>query len=449
MGFQALHNEPETLRNLRFQLFESSLDSITSIIEETQSTINLSLIQNVVQFVESASKILMEPGNVDNSRPFLNRREIMTGLIFTGVNSHDHISTYDALVGSIARETRHKVAVLVPKNCTTIKNAVKRVVQQFVDETSEGWDSDEDEEAMSSRKIRKVPNYDMQGLLGWYQSSRREYTKEEETSQKGVPSLVLFIQDFELCDSRVLEQLIGVCCSYKDRLPIVLLFGIATSMETFHQVLSAGTISRLSTQNFKLQSPAECVESIIEKVFIQRKSGWKLGGDVLHTLLHRFWNYNSSVAELSRSIHLALLHFFYSNPLSIFCSPNTDIGANFDDAWNYINTDHLLNLQMCDSFRNHVLTLPAKEIAPLLSDTPNAEMKQFVFDALEGLDRYHERLRAGYECFRQFISLMDNYGKKAFRRFILAIQDGQVAKNDLGRKYIAHKDVKMLFGLFK
>lgn len=80
---------------------------------------------------------------------------------------------------------------------------------------------------------------------------------------------MIVIQDFECFESKVLEDFIIICSQYVDRLPFVFVFGMATSIDIFQQMLPRSAISLLRTEKFKLEQPGSCIDTIIEKVLMR------------------------------------------------------------------------------------------------------------------------------------------------------------------------------------
>lgn len=119
----------------------------------------------------------------------------------------------------------------------------------------------------------KPPVYDMRILPNWYRHS------------SDISNIVVIIPDFECFDPQVVQDLVTLCRSvmvvvhlcraftncpnseYVNDLPIVVLFGIATSIDVMHQTLSPPVLGLLRIEKFKLQHSHECMNTIVEEVW--------------------------------------------------------------------------------------------------------------------------------------------------------------------------------------
>jgi len=89
---------------------------------------------------------------------------------------------------------------------------------------------------------------------------------------------------------------------YSEELPIILLIGIATSLETFHQSLPISSLSLLQIEKFKLLQSYECINEIIQKIFIETIDDFKLGIKPFQYLLDNFNFLNLSVDSFIRGL---------------------------------------------------------------------------------------------------------------------------------------------------
>jgi len=94
---------------------------------------------------------------------------------------------------------------------------------------------------------------------------------------------------------------------YSEELPIILLIGIATSLETFHQSLPISSLSLLQIEKFKLLQSYECINEIIQNIFIETINDFKLGIKPYQYLLDNFNFLNLSVDSFIRGIKVSIL----------------------------------------------------------------------------------------------------------------------------------------------
>ncbi|KAJ3051094.1 Origin recognition complex subunit 3 [Rhizophlyctis rosea] len=286
-------------------------------------------------------------------------------------------------------EAGHLVATLLSKDCPNLKATAKSMIEQFIGSERGVVDEDVDEVAPLDfapveSKSARLPNYDMQILDCWYRQIRK------------TGNLVVIIPDFECFPSFVLESLIAICSEYQDRLPIVFLLGIATTIESLHQSLPRSVLALLRTEKFKLQNSQECINAVVEEILIKPSRGFRFGEDAYTHLLEVFHLHSLSIRSFVRSIHYALIDYYYGNSLSIL----TDLEEPADDGvLDMLNEMHAYEIRVLKSFRKYVesnLEADPDEVRCLLTDDP------YLFNAiptfLNNIQQYHVEFAAGFAC---------------------------------------------------
>ncbi|KAI8054031.1 origin recognition complex subunit 3 N-terminus-domain-containing protein [Syncephalis plumigaleata] len=352
---------------------------LESIIQDAQST----TFEALVHFTDRA----YQASNNTNAIS-LPRHEIPTALVFAGINIPDHNLIFGRMADTLTRPSTlgikspgHYVALLRAASCHDIRSAMRSIIAQFINtpmEDNNEIDDDadiEEEEMMSLEPDRneddpisefvlhdkprksRMSDFDIHTLLAWY-----EHLVKEDASQ-----LVVIFQDFESFDTTVLHDIITVCSEYTDRLPFVFVFGIATSMEAVHQSLTFSALCLLRTEKFKLQEANECVNSLVDHLFISGDYGFQLGLAPFNLILDRFTLHNLSVDSVINTLHYSVMAHFYANPLSFMpCQPN----SHLETAAEWLVEDHAEWIRMQPSFQKHVETLDSLplEAARLLED---------------------------------------------------------------------------------
>ncbi|KAI9596713.1 origin recognition complex subunit 3 N-terminus-domain-containing protein [Syncephalis fuscata] len=189
-----------------------------------------------------------------------------------------------------------------------------------------------------------MPDFDIHTLLAWY-----EHLANEEAS-----NLVVIFQDFESFNSTVLHDLITICSEYTTRLPFIFVFGVATSMETVHQSLTFSALSLLRTEKFKLQEANECLNTIVDQLFISNDYGFQLGLAPFNLILDRFTLHNLSVDSVVNTLHYAVMAHFYSNPLSFMAC---QLEEELEMTTKCLTSNHADWIRMQPSFQRHVESL--------------------------------------------------------------------------------------------
>jgi len=335
-GFQSLMDKTETqdFINQRHNRYNKIWNNIKTKIDQLIFELNLSATNEIFNFVSSKlNKPIYEHKEGKLQLPF---KEIPTGLIFSGINP-DHKRIYNQIILKLKTVPTNHVASLESKDCINLKNTMKIIIEQLMEtpmtEENEIIDTTEFYKKSKVKKNNKAPNYDPYILLGWFKhlinDSSSSSNIEESSNKKDFNTnisnnhnhkIILFIEDFECFDVLLLQDLISIFSGYSEELPIILLIGIATSLETFHQSLPISSLSLLQIEKFKLLQSYECINEIIEKVFIDNIDFFKLGIKPYQYLLDNFNFLNLSVDSFIRGIKFSVMYHFYSNPLSILSS---------------------------------------------------------------------------------------------------------------------------------
>lgn len=161
-------------------------------------------------------------------------------------------------------------------------------------------------------------------LERWYQSLCDSNDGEERKR----PKLVIILQDFESFDHDTLQDFITICSNYQDRIPFVLLMGLATSIDALHQGLPKAVLSRLQTRKFQMQQSSECLTAIIEDLFIHANVGLMVGPLPLKQLIDQFIHYNFSVGGFISNLKAgAFLDWLLDRAVARIEDPYTDVAC--------------------------------------------------------------------------------------------------------------------------
>ncbi|KAJ3300169.1 hypothetical protein HK104_003779 [Borealophlyctis nickersoniae] len=386
-GFQRLQNGQEPLKaaELRQALFIEKWGAVQSRIDELLVELNTGALDTIVQFV-SAAYAARGTGGGRISLPF---RELPTALMFAGINIPDHDLVFSQIATKLSNEAGHLVATLPSKDCPTLKSAIKNLIEQFLGLERDVKDDDVDEVSgnwlSASFKSAKLPNYDMQILDGWFRQL------------KNPGNLVIIIPDFEAFDAEVLQDLITICSEYQDRLPIVMVLGIATFIEALHQSLPRAVLSLVRTETFKLRNATDCVNSIVEEIFVKNLSNLKLGFEPYKLLIENFQLHTLSVGAFVRGIHYAFMDHYYSSPLSVLTDVD-DANAKLETT-GILTEEHAIEIRMLKSFRRYIESIEETEpldARKLLLDDKHLFkcLPKFIAE----LRKYHSRYQSAFSC---------------------------------------------------
>ncbi|KAI9304149.1 origin recognition complex subunit 3 N-terminus-domain-containing protein [Cunninghamella echinulata] len=246
-------------------------------------------------------------------------------------------------------------------------------------------------------KPTKLPNYDLQILVGWYMEAVKHLPKQQW------PKIVIILQDFESFEPHVLQDFMSVMSEYRAILPIVFIIGIATSTEILHQSLDKSTLSLLRIEKFWLQQSDVWFNRVLDSLFIDSNFTLKFGARPFKFLLDHFYLYDFSISKVKSSIKYALMHHFYGNPLSVFTQlyglASEEITTILKQWYQngIITEHHATHIRMLRSFRDYIESI--SETNPtlalkLLDDDEYLLIKQLPSWIL-GLDDYQKEFKRG------------------------------------------------------
>ncbi|KAF9127559.1 Origin recognition complex subunit 3 [Mortierella sp. 14UC] len=288
---------------IRHTLFNQEWELTAGRIEDVMRNMNTVVLSAIYDFVYNAY-------SHQSNRASLPFQELPTGLIFAGINVPDHDLLFQQIAQTISSPTRPSpgtlrveemelhydipttpscdslVVILQSKDCANLKSAQKAMIEQFLGLGIAGAINPLEGGA-------KLQNYDMLVLERWYRSLCEHYDSTGKV--RNPPTLVIILQDFESFDYDTLQDFITICSNYQDRIPFVLLMGLATSIDALHQGLPKAVLSRLQTRKFQMQQSSECLTAIIEDLFIHANVGLMVGPLPLKQLIDQFIHYNFSI----------------------------------------------------------------------------------------------------------------------------------------------------------
>ncbi|CAG8565300.1 8493_t:CDS:10 [Ambispora gerdemannii] len=391
---------PEAMQ-LRHWGYERTWSQILSSIEKSLLVENSASFNDIVSFVDNSySSIEIETSFQAFGLPY---REIPTALIFTGINSPDNELLFTRIAQRLREAKSNYVVMLQSKDCGSLKMTMKCLNEQvlasmndFENQDEEMNDADDTDEMTFDVENDKLADghlqrYDMEVLAEWFEDKRKPNNDDKSLPAK----IVILIQDFEAFEPSVLEDFIYICSQYQDRVKFVLLLGIATTINALQQALPSSILNSLRVKKMQLQNSERCLGRIVTAVQVENHIGIKLGKMPYKYLHEVFLLYNYSVSSYMSKLQYAVMHHFFSNPLSIL--------AGIDDQelpsrLSLLSENHLEAIRMQKSFMKYVeAQLPdSDEVRRLLED--NAYLESLLPVLIKGIEQYHKKFSIAFEC---------------------------------------------------
>ena len=310
--------EPQGLqssRKVRKQAYEKAWEKQKKVVDEILDATNANTIDELEDFLATSSH------NAQDGR-------IPTAIISAGPDAGSHRSIAQQLQRKGAENGRRVFVSLSAPSATNLKAALKAIILKT---TSQNEGLDEDEELHASGKGRKLLNYDLQIL-------------QDHVQERKLDQVILSIEDTEAFNSDLLSELIEVLGCWQDRIPFVLFFSIATSLEFLQQRLSRDAVKCLAGRMFDVAPAAEEIERVFDAITGPEASIW-IGANLLGNVLERQSDYIQGIGSLVYAVQYAYMSCYYANALSVFLVPN----IRFED----VPKDHFEAARNTQSFREH------------------------------------------------------------------------------------------------
>ena len=278
----AYKNESSSERHLRYKLFESCWKDLEHQIQTVQTELNQKIFIDLVSFISHAHD------EADKKMVL----EIPTAALFTGVNLPDHHAVFNQLTDKLNANVTLFTAKLQSKDCSTLRLMLKSAMDgldssihlqrcreastlSLGDSEDNGSGDDEDERNIKKRKKKgrqsSFRDFTFKCLEEWYIDLCMHHAATGETEgpwASDSPPVVFILEDFERFPSQILRDFILICSSYVNIIPIVLMFGVATTMSAIHCALPHSVSSKLVVKKFQAQPSLNCLTEVIDKVMI-------------------------------------------------------------------------------------------------------------------------------------------------------------------------------------
>ncbi|KFV66872.1 Origin recognition complex subunit 3, partial [Dryobates pubescens] len=390
---------------LRFATCQSLWSKIKAETEQIQEDLNKQLFDNLVSFLRQSHSDFQEK-TTEWTRG-MKPREIPTAALVLGVNVTDHNLTFRSLSEVLQNNITPYIALLEAKDCAGIKNLMQKLMGQLMNcHIDEDSLEDEDYVQVSQKRIR----CSMTTLVSWYESVTKKTdsgTPSKRTSPSSshgqYPPVVVILKDMESFSTKVLQDFIVISSQHIHELPLVLIFGIATSPMMIHNVLPHSVSSLLCIELFQSLSCKDHLSTVIDKLLLTTQFPFKLGEKVLQVLINIFLYHDFSVQNFIKGYQLCIVEHFYSQPLSVLCCQLEDAKMQA----NALSHGQCENVRRLPSFRRYVESqVSEKQIALLTEDSC---LKETVQELLEDLQVYHENYVSVLRCLHVFTSFLPKH----------------------------------------
>uniref|UniRef100_A0A8D3E115 Origin recognition complex subunit 3 n=1 Tax=Scophthalmus maximus TaxID=52904 RepID=A0A8D3E115_SCOMX len=271
-----------------------------------------------------------------------------------------------------------------------------------------------------------VPDHDMtfQSLSELLQQSVTPHVasvQAKECGSKGPP--FIWIKD-------IIEKCISVNLTlfhslYIERLPLMFIFGIATSPSTIQHMLPHSVSSLLCIELFQSLSCTQHLATVIDKLILTPQFPFKLNGKVMQVLISIFLYHDFSVRNFIKGVQLALLEHFHSQPLSVLCCKKKQALLNVTQLGHL----DLERVRQLPSFKRYVERQEHQEQVSLLTD--DGHLKEVCQRLIKDLRKYHKNYYPVLRCLHTLTSSLPRYPLgKQIRELHLICLEKNVSENE-------------------
>jgi origin recognition complex subunit 3 len=403
---------------LRQKLYEQSWQKVESKIETILAEANEKTLSQVTSFLESSNDIT---GNV-----------IPTGLIVTGPN----IASQELLFTQLENRVRSDLGSIVVTFRSSDASNLKTVLKKLIRDATNQDHGDDDEQAPSSSGKQKLLNYDLQILRNHLSATSKSSTK-----------VVVAFQDSEAFDSELLTELILLFKSWLDRINFVVLFGIATSIELFHERLPRSAILCMHGTHFDVEQTNKTLLKVFDSIVLSPDTPLTLGPNFISALIEHQNEHVQSLHTFVSALKYAYMSHFYGNPLSFLFNHSVDEYSDLGIT-ELLQPQHFESLRTLPSFKRRVeAKLLGKEHDPSV-DWLNRDEEESSADAIiawlesderlakflsyEGINIRYNNLKANESCIRVLSAAMTSIGGKPdLVDLYIKLYSGKLANSDI------------------
>ncbi|KAK9460877.1 origin recognition complex subunit 3 N-terminus-domain-containing protein [Lipomyces oligophaga] len=286
----------------RWKLYSGHITRIYDLISRILVESDQSTVAQVLDFIFSASEFQPDLFTM-----------IPTGLVLAGANISDHARLF-ANIGQKIEQDHEGAGVVIQissRNVTTLRDFLRLIVGHVMKQQRDDDDLGDGNikgHYLAGSGTDKRLGYDLDVLVDWY------------VKQDILKRIIVVIQDVEGFDGRLLAEGIRLLHAYRNRLPFVFLFGIATTLPIFSSKISKYTVRMLQFCTFDVLHANARLAKLIEIVLLSPEMPIVLGPNLFRQLLKRYNNSTKNLDTFVLAFQYAIMTFFYANPLSVMIS---------------------------------------------------------------------------------------------------------------------------------
>ncbi|XP_068195277.1 origin recognition complex subunit 3 isoform X2 [Antennarius striatus] len=404
----------------RFQICQHLWDKIKTDSEILQDELYRNILDSLLDFTKKCSVTRQHSDWASQMRA----SEIPTAALVLGVNVPDHEMTFQSLFELLQQSVTPFVTSIQAKECGALKHLMKRVLERLMGTTVVDDDEEEEEAEQNSALLHKNVYCSLSTLCDWYDSKTKKSRtgtpgkKRNSSSDEQQPPIVIIFKDLEAFNPKVLQDFILICSRYIERLPLMFIFGIATSPSTIQHMLPHSVSSLLCIELFQSLACTQHLSTVIDKLILTHHFPFKLNGKVMQVLMSIFLYHDFSVRNFTKGIQLALLEHFHSQPLSVLCCNKKEALRNMTK----LSDSNLEKIRLLPSFKRYVEKQETQDQVNLL--TNDGHVKEVCQKLIKDLHKYHKNFYPVLRCLHTLTSSLPRYplGKQLRELYLVCLE---------------------------
>ncbi|OAA63681.1 origin recognition complex subunit [Niveomyces insectorum RCEF 264] len=341
--------EPPDAVARRWKLFTSTWAELDNRIQTVLQRANQATLQAILDFIETsdgpklpAAFVVFGPAAATTD--LLLFKQLGAALVACGDSGEG---------GNGGARAFRRMVRLRAAEAPNLRAALKTIVRGATEVTATGDAADDDD--VVAKDGHKYLAYDLEAV---YVMIRDAQSKNNNVATPTSTRIVLVFEDSEAFDAALLADLLAFLHAWRDRIPFVLLFGVATSVDLFHARLPKQAAHRLAASPshscFDVAPSAAVLDRLVRRAVAAADVPLRLGPNLLRTMAERQDEQVAGISVFSDSLKYAYMCYFYANPLSVLVQGEDETIAVYLD-----NPDYDQAVRQLPSFRRHVEALVA------------------------------------------------------------------------------------------
>lgn len=290
---------------VRYTTYQETWKYLEREVLKCQADAHADILNGVVAFVQSRNPALTEASK---------RLDIPVAALMMGVNMSDHTAVFNLLVSKLRSSVTQMVARLHAKDCGSIAAMVHKAVVDIM----QGSSCEDVEVKKNACTMSMLAEWHERVVTGLPGSPSKRQKKMPCGIRKEDP-IVVVLEDLEGFKVPALQDFILICSNYLEKLPIVFIFGVSTTVMAIHNMIPQNASSCLDIETFFSKPVTEYLSQVFEKVLLEPSISFKLGRNVFQFIVDVVLFHDFSLTNLLQMLKMCMFEHFYHSPASMLC----------------------------------------------------------------------------------------------------------------------------------